>query len=386
MRKFIIFIRTLALACVLTANVYSELRGDLNGDGVVDGDDLSIFSEDYGKSETDCVDNDDCPPGYYCKKAVGDCEGKGICSARPDVCPLIWDPVCGCDGETYANLCLAAAAGVNVMHKGECPMPGQFRLGEIFSLNYQEKKHNADENIGIKFESVLSDSRCPIDVNCVWEGNAEVEFTFSKNNVLRSIVLNTGIEPSKVSLFGYEIKLVRLEPPVLSNNPPEQEDYIAYLVIIRSPASCFDNTDCSNDSYCAKEPGDCDGSGKCTRKPDACIQIWDPVCGCDGNTYGNECLAAAAGVNVAFKGECRDTRCDDGSTVLCLMIPPVCTEHEILAIQNNCWICVNPATCRPWGEPGCLKDEDCRPGWRCDPCGTSSCPFCDDCVPACVSE
>lgn len=81
---------------------------------------------------------------------------------------------------------------------------------------------------------------------------------------------------------------------------------------------------------------------------------------------------------------CRDASCDDGTEALCDMIPPVCDEYEILAVQDYCWVCVNPDTCHPWGEPGCESDYDCAPEEYCDPCGTSSCPICEDCVPACA--
>jgi len=68
---------------------------------------------------------------------------------------------------------------------------------------------------------------------------------------------------------------------------------------------CQSNFDCNWWSeFCLKDQGDCDGEGQCATRPMFCLDVWIPVCGCDGQTYSNSCYAHRSGVNVAHEGGC----------------------------------------------------------------------------------
>lgn len=98
------------------------------------GDDAASVSESQealrGARLCDGPRGRKCADGQYCNSIRdGICPNRrhfGVCAVEPQICPDIFQPVCGCDNQTYPNSCHAAAAGVAVLHTGECAVTKQF--------------------------------------------------------------------------------------------------------------------------------------------------------------------------------------------------------------------------------------------------------------------
>ncbi len=207
----------------------------------------------------ECADSASCGVGEYCAFEVGSCgddgagTGGGVCEAIPDLCTLVFSPVCGCDAEMYDNDCMAAAAGVSVASVGECDQTGCGGIAGVI---------------------------------------------------------------------------------------------------------------CDDGEYCKFEVGSCgqsDQSGVCEATPDACAEIFQPVCGCDGQTYSNECEAAVAGVSVAEAGACEEEICCAAADQPGIGDNPTCFEGASCC-ADGAWQCNNgdgSSSCDAPGTP-CNADGTSR--------------------------
>lgn len=78
-----------------------------------DGDDAQApgsGAECGGFAGLPCGDNEFC---NFMDPECGIADGAGTCQARPAVCPEIYAPVQGSDGQVYSNACEAHAHGVD---------------------------------------------------------------------------------------------------------------------------------------------------------------------------------------------------------------------------------------------------------------------------------
>lgn len=226
----------------------------------------TVATEGECAPTSDCASNSDCDRGQYCESPTSTC-GAGTCVARPTGCADIYSPVCGCDDSTYGNACEAASAGVNVAAVGECGATGGCTSNlDCLRSEWCRLEDGVCNGVGA---CEVRPEICPLVIAevCGCDGTTYVnscEAHRSGANVEYDGICEPGTD---------EI--------------------------------CRSASDCTRGEYCDFSfESACMRTGVCATRPDGCLDVWDPVCGCDGLTYGNACEAAAAGASVLASGEC----------------------------------------------------------------------------------
>jgi hypothetical protein len=124
-------------------------------------------------------------------------------------------------------------------------------------------------------------------------------------------------------------------------------------------------TACDGDSYCDWTTNRCGAAGEeatCEPLPQGCPDVVMPVCGCDGQVYGNACEAAAAGVDVAEDGMCEPppgfALC---GTQLCEIGVTYCqiSVSDVGGFPNGYDCRPLPPTCGNPADCTCVADQSC---------------------------
>jgi hypothetical protein len=94
---------------------------------------------------------------------------------------------------------------------------------------------------GVVFSAVSEDSRCAVDVVCVWEGNAAVSLGLTVGTgPTHLLALNTALEPQAAEHGEYHVTLLEVLPAPLSTSPIPPGSYRVRILIERrvpTPAS-----------------------------------------------------------------------------------------------------------------------------------------------------
>ena len=112
----------------------------------------------------------------------------------------------------------------------------QSNVGEAFELRVGEASTVSDAGVRIEFERVIEDSRCPVGVTCIWEGDATVRLRVVGVGADVSVDLHTHPNFAQERTAGnYRVRLGKLAPQPRAERPVNSKEYVATLVVTKDP-------------------------------------------------------------------------------------------------------------------------------------------------------
>lgn len=111
----------------------------------------------------------------------------------------------------------------------------QARQTQRVAVLINKQKTVVKNKLTIKFASLVEDSRCPTDVQCIQAGNAKIKIELSGGkNAAKTFEINTDDQPQIIVYGGYNVKLTDLTPQPASNIRINRNGYTATFVVTKA--------------------------------------------------------------------------------------------------------------------------------------------------------
>ncbi|MEP7141902.1 MAG: hypothetical protein ABI707_03475 [Ferruginibacter sp.] len=104
------------------------------------------------------------------------------------------------------------------------------------ALNKYQPVNMDGEILTCSLDSVIQDSRCPVNATCVWQGVAVARFKISRKNIQNTITLATfkfGEYDTNTTVAGFKIELINVSPYPELAIPHNYNDYVAEVKITK---------------------------------------------------------------------------------------------------------------------------------------------------------